>query len=223
MEHGAHHITELTTYSSFFVLGFLTSFHCIGMCGPIAMLFISDNDSAVKESLKYNFSRLISYIVVGTALYFIGTRFLTPQVKKISALFLIIVILSNSLFRLFSAPLFIKKLFIQLQSSAIKVFPKKHKSVGVGLFSGIFPCGMLYAAYIAALTTPNIKTALISLIIFALGTMPMLFGVNVLGVKLFKSLSKKNQQYVYHTLATVSLLFIFMMNFMYSHSSSHMH
>ncbi|MCI5072343.1 sulfite exporter TauE/SafE family protein [bacterium] len=223
MEHGVHHAAELTSYSSFFVLGFLTSFHCVGMCGPIAMLFISDNDSAVKESIKYNFSRLISYIVIGTVLYFIGASFLTPQLKKISAVFLIIVILSNSLFKLFSTPLFIKKLFIQLQSSAIKVFPKKHKSVGVGLFSGIFPCGMLYAAYIAALTTPNIKTALVSLSIFAIGTMPMLFGVNILGLKFFKSLSRKNQQYVYHALAGVSLLFIFMMNFMHSHGGAHNH
>lgn len=223
MGHEAHHLAQLTGYSSFFVLGFLTSFHCIGMCGPIAMLFISDNHSAVKESIKYNFSRILSYLTVGTSLYFIGSSFLTPQVKKISAVLLITVILANSLFKLFSTPLFIKKLFIQLQSSAIKVFPQNHKSIGIGLFSGIFPCGMLYAAYIAALTTPSIKTALVSIIIFAFGTIPMLFGVNVLGLKFFKSLSKKHQQYVYHTLAGISLLLIFMMNFMHTHASGHTH
>src|SRR4051812_25334920 len=52
------------------ILGFLGSWHCGIMCGPI-----SCNFKVKKQFLTYHLGRLVSYLVVATILY-IGSHFL---------------------------------------------------------------------------------------------------------------------------------------------------
>ena len=57
------------------VLGLAGSFHCIGMCGPIAFIIPVDRTSKAKmfyQTFLYNIGRLISYSLIGVLFGFIG-------------------------------------------------------------------------------------------------------------------------------------------------------
>ncbi|MDZ4910498.1 heavy metal transport/detoxification protein, partial [Clostridium perfringens] len=61
-----------TSFIMLFVLGFFTSFHCVGMCGGILLTQtinkdenINDKKSSFKIALLYNGGRIISYTIIG--------------------------------------------------------------------------------------------------------------------------------------------------------------
>ena len=54
---------------SAFLMGFLGSFHCIGMCGPIVLALPS---KGVQYKLVYNIGRTITYMLLGLAVGLIG-------------------------------------------------------------------------------------------------------------------------------------------------------
>ena len=55
-------------YGALFVIGLITSVHCIAMCGGINLsqtLSSEKNGSMFRNSLQYNIGRVISYYVIG--------------------------------------------------------------------------------------------------------------------------------------------------------------
>ena len=64
-------------YGALFVIGLITSVHCIAMCGGINLsqtLSSEKNGSMFRNSLQYNIGRVISYSVIGGILGAIGGR-----------------------------------------------------------------------------------------------------------------------------------------------------
>ncbi|MDX1641349.1 MAG: sulfite exporter TauE/SafE family protein, partial [Balneolaceae bacterium] len=58
-----------------FTLGLLGSFHCIGMCGPIALAIPGHNSSAGASFLRgtlYNSGRIITYALIGSVFGILG-------------------------------------------------------------------------------------------------------------------------------------------------------
>ena len=60
------------TYFIIFIVGLLSSLHCVGMCGGI-MLSQSLSTNNVKAPLLYNLGRVISYTVIGGIIGTIGS------------------------------------------------------------------------------------------------------------------------------------------------------
>jgi len=64
-------------YLAAFFIGLAGSFHCIGMCGPIALSLssgASKNFSQLLKKITYNGGRLITYAALGLMFGFIGDR-----------------------------------------------------------------------------------------------------------------------------------------------------
>lgn len=60
---------------SAFMLGFLGSLHCVGMCGPIAlMLPVSRTNEGLKffQILLYNAGRILTYMLIGLLFGLLG-------------------------------------------------------------------------------------------------------------------------------------------------------
>lgn len=60
---------------SAFILGLLGSFHCVGMCGPIAFMLPVDRNNALKKALQigvYHLGKLLAYSVIGLVFGLIG-------------------------------------------------------------------------------------------------------------------------------------------------------
>jgi sulfite exporter TauE/SafE len=51
----------------------------------------------------------------------------------------------------------------------------------IGLLNGLLPCGLVYMALAGALATADLFLSVVFMIMFGLGTIPMLFAVSILG------------------------------------------
>ena len=77
-------------------LGFLGSFHCVGMCGPIALaLPLNQNSlfSKITGVLLYNFGRMFTYALFGGLFGLVGQSFVIAGYQQALSITLGIAIL----------------------------------------------------------------------------------------------------------------------------------
>jgi len=173
-----------------FLIGILGSFHCLGMCGPIAMAVPSRNDSKlsiVLDSVLYNFGRTLTYTMLGALIGVIGASASLAGYQKsisiITGVVLLIVVLfpkrwSN---RINDIP------FVQdISRSFRKMFGKilGLRSFGsiflLGLLNGLLPCGLVYIALTASVASGSVFGSATFMLFFGLGTLPMMASVFIL-------------------------------------------
>jgi uncharacterized protein len=85
---------------SAFVLGLLGSFHCVGMCGPIAFMLPVDRTNTYKKVLQitiYHLGRLLAYSIIGFIFGLVGKSLnifgLQQQLSIFIGVLMIVVIL----------------------------------------------------------------------------------------------------------------------------------
>ena len=80
----------------------------------------------------------------------------------------------------FSRPVY--KIISKVKSSLGKQFKKKSYSslFTIGLLNGYLPCGMVYVALFGALAMPNIEYSIFYMILYGLGTVPLMSAVVLL-------------------------------------------
>ncbi|REJ81153.1 MAG: sulfite exporter TauE/SafE family protein [Bacteroidetes bacterium] len=172
-----------------FALGFLGSAHCIGMCGPIAVMLPGRDSSwfvLISGRLLYNAGRISTYVIMGLAAGLIGFTFSMNGFQKwLSVLTGCGLILSvsiplvNSKFRIsFSA---ITKLTVYIKGAFKRVF--KFKSplslFLTGTVTGLLPCGLVYVAMAAAVAMGSISNSSLYMLSFGLGTLPVMFATSI--------------------------------------------
>ena len=193
--------SENTSYGMLFVIGLFTSFHCISMCGGINLSQCLNNNiisnkgrlSTVKPAFLYNLGRVISYTIFGGIVGGIGsvisfTGWIQGLVQLIAGIFM--VIMGLNMLNIFP---WLRKLNPRMP----KFFAKKIKSKNnnspffVGLLNGLMPCGPLQAMQIYALSTGSVTKGALSMFLFSLGTVPLMFGLGALSSYMSKKFSKK--------------------------------
>jgi len=78
-------ITSQITILSGLVLGLMTSFHCVGMCGPIALSLPLPGQSKWQQTmggLLYNLGRTVTYAIMGLAFGMLGQGLSTLGFQK---------------------------------------------------------------------------------------------------------------------------------------------
>ena len=188
-------VTQSMGYGLIFVVGLLTSLHCIAMCGGIVLsqgIKRNESDSAAAPvpssvglkqrllpSLQYNAGRVVSYTIIGGIVGALGSLFsLSTALKGVMPII-------AGAFMLF---LGVRMLGIFPWLSRLKVrFPglggKKMRSAAsgrgpfvVGLLNGLMPCGPLQTMQVYALGTGSFVAGALSMFLFSLGTVPLLLG-----------------------------------------------
>lgn len=183
------------TYFVLFVVGILTSIHCVGMCGGIMLSQSLSNGNrskfqAIKPALLYNIGRVISYTVLGGVIGALGSM-LSLSIKTQAALqifaglFMIIMGLNMAGFGLF------RKLQIKLPWSFCSVKNKPKTPFMVGILNGLMPCGPLQTMQLYALGTGSAAKGALSMFIFALGTIPLMLTFGAISGLLSKGYTKK--------------------------------
>ena len=69
---------EIALIFSALALGFASGFHCIGMCGPIALSLGLTKKQAANyylQNLTYQFGRIVTYSLLGALLGILGQGF----------------------------------------------------------------------------------------------------------------------------------------------------
>lgn len=184
-----------------FIVGVLSSLHCVGMCGGIMLTQTLDKDNLLTSkntsfniSLKYNIGRVISYTLLGGIIGALGSVFSVSMkmqgfIQIIAALFMIIAGLN----------MFGIKLF---KSSNINIpFLKKSCNKNsknpfiVGILNGFMPCGPLQTMQLYALGTGSFVMGALSMFMFSIGTVPLMLGFGYISSILSKKLSNNIFKY----------------------------
>ncbi len=114
------------------IFGLLGSFHCIGMCGPIAFILPVDRSNNIKKISQislYHFGRIITYSLIGLLFGLMGKSFYLFGLQQqlsifIGVLMIIVVLIPYRSFNKynFSKPLF--KIISRLKSALGKELKK---------------------------------------------------------------------------------------------------
>jgi sulfite exporter TauE/SafE len=171
-------------------LGLLTGFHCIGMCGPIAIALPLNNKSwttRIISGLTYNIGRTVTYAIMGLLFGLIGVGFSMAGFQRwvtiIMGIFMISTVvfpsLSHTLYRGSGNSKFMSAVRSQLQ----KYFRQaSYKALFItGLLNGLLPCGMVYMALAGAISQDSLTDSVMYMILFGLGTIPMMLLLSLLG------------------------------------------
>ncbi len=170
-------------------IGLAGSFHCIGMCGPLALSLPLNNSSRLGRLLSialYNLGRAITYFLMGLLFGAIGSSlFLTGYQQAISiaigVIILIILLFGNKL----SANIgFINRFHNKIKILLGKLL-RQEKNVFsyllIGMVNGLLPCGLVYLAIASAVATGSALGGGLLMLAFGFGTIPLMFGLMVAG------------------------------------------
>ncbi len=198
--------------------GFLGSFHCIGMCGPLALALPGSDrktSSLVASRLVYNVGRVITYSFLGAAVGLLSKmisiggfqQWLSIGVGVFILLGLSISRLRNKLNQLKTYP---SKL-MKKAGSPIKSLFKKGTTGSlfvIGLLNGLLPCGFVYMGLATALTSGTVIKSVYFMMGFGFGTIPAMLGVSLAGGLISVSVRRKLKNYSPYFIAFVGILLI---------------
>lgn len=199
-------------YGMLFVIGLITSVHCIAMCGGINLSQCLPQKSqeaaqdtgklaAFRPALAYNMGRVVSYTAVGFVLGLVGfligggsevglSTFLQGILKILAGVFM--VVMGINMLGLFP---WLRKFTIRMPKFlAKKVGERKAHATRpfiVGILNGFMPCGPLQSMWIVALASGNPFSGALSMFLFSLGTVPLMLGLGSIVAALGKKFTDK--------------------------------
>ena len=200
------------------IFGLISSLHCIGMCGPIAMMLPVDHKNSSKKAFQiliYHMGRLTSYGVLGLAFGLLGRGFYMAGIQQqlsiavgIGMIVLAVVpekILANYNF---SKPVY--RLITRIKSSLGAQFKRKTPDAffTIGLFNGLLPCGLVYAALFGAIAMQNVTLGIAYMILYGLGTIPMMSAVVYVSSLLSMPFRNQLQRAVPIVTVVIGVLFV---------------
>ncbi len=195
-------VSQSMGYGLIFVVGLLTSLHCVAMCGGIvlsqgvkkreespgaagAQLAMTPAPFAARlmPSLLYNAGRVISYTIVGGIVGAVGSLFsLSTALKGVMPILAGSFMLFLGLRMLGIFP-WLSRLKVRLPGLGGRKFSAAAASRGpfvVGLLSALMPCGPLQTMQVYALGTGSLLAGALSMFLFSLGTVPLLLGFGLI-------------------------------------------
>lgn len=201
-----------------FIFGLISSFHCIGMCGPIAMMLPVDRSNQAKkvtQIITYHLGRLFAYSTIGFIFGMLGKGFLLAGMQQKMSIFigiamiLIILIPEKVVANYnFSKPIF--KVISKIKTTLGSQFKNKsYKSLfTIGLLNGFLPCGMVYVALFGAIAMQSPTLGILYMVLFGLGTVPMMSSIVYLNSFLTISIRNKIQKAIPYVAVFLGIVFI---------------
>lgn len=201
-----------------FILGLLGSLHCVGMCGPIAFMLPVDRTNSVKKVSQiaiYHFGRLLAYSIiglffgiVGKSLYIFG---LQQQLSIIIGVVMIVLVLipykTLGKYNL-SRPL--NRVISKVKSALGQALKKKTADtfLTIGFLNGFLPCGLVYMAVFGAVATGSLLNGSVYMLLFGLGTIPLMTTAIYLGKFLNATVKQRIQKAIPVFVVIIGALFI---------------
>lgn len=187
-------------------MGLLSSFHCIGMCGPIALALPVNRGGPGRKVgglLLYNGGRALTYSVLGAIFGLVGTslvvlgffRYLTIAV---GILILGYVLVPSRVGQYLHPPLFWQKavngvkhqLGRRLRSTSLMGM------MALGVFNGLLPCGLVYMALISSVASGTVMGGALFMFLFGIGTFPAMMAVGFFQQYFSPTLRSKFRRFV---------------------------
>ena len=181
---------EITIFHAALGLGFASGFHCIGMCGPIALsLGLSKKQQVnfILQNITYQLGRIFTYTILGAIVGIVGEGFHIAGFQKYISIFAGILLIIMALFSFggdFASKIpVINQALLKVKINLGKLIQKKDYSSRflTGVLNGFLPCGMVYMALTASLAAGGIWQSASFMTVFGIGTFPFMFAVVLFG------------------------------------------
>jgi len=204
--------------SSGFLVGLLGSFHCIGMCGPIALALPIHQQNTVQKILSlltYNLGRIITYSFLGLIFGLIGKTLFIGKYQQVFSIvigsIILLILLIPFIGKKLNQGTILSKYHRMIQQQLSSLFKKEKNILNlfiIGIFNGLLPCGLVYMAIAGSLSTGNINHAILFMLSFGLGTVPIMFSVAFFGNYISQSIRKKINKAVPFVIGCMAVLLI---------------
>ena len=204
-------------YTAFF-FGLISSLHCIGMCGPIAMMLPLERNNPAKKAfqiLLYHAGRLTAYGTLGMVFGLLGKGlFLAGMQQQISIgvgiLMITIVIIPEKVFAKYNFSRPVYRIISKVKSSLGDQFRKKSPDAifTIGLLNGFLPCGLVYAALFGAIAMQNEFYGVAYMLLYGIGTIPMMSAVVYMSTMLSNPFRNKIQKIIPIVTVCIGVSFI---------------
>lgn len=182
-------IEEGVGFAALFVIGVLTSVHCIAMCGGLNLTqsLQAEGRGVLIPSIMYNLGRLTSYTAIGGILGGLGNVIsISVKVRAIIGICASVCMLLMALNMLNLVPVFRKIYFCCPKFvRRITVGQESQSSYCIGLLNGFMPCGPLQSMQLLAVASASVWKGALSMFFFCVGTIPLMlfFGMGAASLK----------------------------------------
>jgi len=204
-------------YSALF-FGLVSSLHCIGMCGPIAMMLPLDKNNPAKKVIQimiYHMGRLTSYASLGLIFGILGKGFYMAGIQQqlsivVGLLMITIAIVPERVFMKYNFSKPVYKLISKVKTSLGSQFKRKTPDAlfTIGVLNGFLPCGLVYAALFGAIAMSSLTLSISYMFLYGLGTIPMMSFVVLISNIFSISLRTKMQKLILVVAVFIGILFI---------------
>jgi uncharacterized protein len=183
-------ISQNMGYGLLFIVGLLTGFHCVGMCGGFVVSYTAkgakEGKKPAKLHLSYAIGKTLSYTVIGAIFGLLGSIIaFTPAMRGWAGILagLFLVLFGLKMLNIFPVLRKFKLTMPQFLNKFLRKENKEHSNnpLIIGLLNGLMiACGPLQAIYVMAAGTGSMIEGAKLLFIFALGTLPVMLGFGYL-------------------------------------------
>ncbi len=200
------------------LLGLMGSFHCLGMCGPIAFILPVDRHSKPKMAIQtflYHLGRISAYASIGLIFGYLGKGIsLIGFQQKVSLIMGVLMLIfafvpSNKVLGLKAFRWW--NTFVYFVKNNLSAYLHKRTTLGfyvIGFLNGLLPCGLVYIALVGAMATGDPLLGALYMAIFGLGTTPMMTLAVYLGSFVSIKMRNKINRLIPYAVAFVGILFI---------------
>lgn len=202
-----------------FILGLLGSLHCIGMCGPIAMMLPISRSSRYKKHLQitlYHLGRIISYSILGVIFGILGRGLFLSGLQQylsiIIGVLMIVLVIFPKITHSISLRITPLSRLLNTLKKQLGLYLKKESYYAIftiGFFNGFLPCGMVYMALVGAIAMKSVTTSMLYMILYGLGTVPLLSVLLYVKDAFSNNFRNKLQQAIPVFVVVLGVLFIF--------------
>ncbi|MDC6387506.1 sulfite exporter TauE/SafE family protein [Maribacter sp. PR1] len=200
------------------ILGFMGSLHCVGMCGPIAFMLPVDHSNNLKKAAQvslYHLGRLLAYGIIGLVFGILGKGlYVFGMQQKLSVaigiFMIILVLIPAKVLNRFHISRPVYKVFSKIKSRLGKEFKKKTSDtfLTIGFLNGFLPCGLVYMALFGAIAMGNIVQGSAYMVLFGLGTVPLMTSAVYFSGLLKGGIKKRVQKLIPVFIVIMGALFI---------------
>lgn len=200
------------------IFGIISSLHCIGMCGPIAMMLPVSHNNPTKKVIQimlYHLGRLTTYAslgflfgILGKGLYLAGMQ---QQISITVGIFMIIIaIVPEKIFANYNFSRPVYRLISKVKTNLGSQFKRKSPDAlfTIGLLNGLLPCGLVYAALFGAIAMQNVGFSIMYMLLFGIGTIPLMSAVVYVSNILSIPFRNKFQKMIPLVTVVIGILFV---------------
>lgn len=166
------------------LLGFAGSFHCIGMCSPLAMAVTNRSPKFLLSTIVYNVGRILTYAIVGCVIASIGQMLPLQKYQGIISivigLLLLAIGLTGTSIRLGIVTVWLTRLSIFIKGRFIEFLKQRDTSATffMGMLNGALPCGLSFLALTYCVTLAGPLEGFYFMLLFGVGTIPAMVGLS---------------------------------------------